>query len=562
MKQIILAISFLLIYSSVQSQTVGLQSYEKGTEEGYVLFSPFKSTDTYLIDNCGQLINKWESDFLPAAATVLLENGNLLKTSATGPGSNSSFAFGGGGQYIQEIDWDGNVVWEFEYSDSTHRMHHDFVRMPNGNILIPAWESKTREEAIEAGRNPDLIPDGELWGEYVIEVSPAAGGIVWEWHMWDHLIQDIDSTKDNYGVIAEHPELLDINRTGGPTANGAKNWLHINSIDYNPMMDQIMLNTFFISEFYIIDHSTSTEEASTNHGGNSSMGGDLLYRWGNPENYDHGTADDRTIYGSHKAHWIAQGLVDEGKVMIFNNGNGRPGGSHSSIDVIVTPVNDYITGTYIYEGVAFDPAVAEWSYEGDPVESFYSDFLSGGQRLANGNTMICSGANGRFFEINDQKEIVWEYINPVVSSGVLSQGDTIPVVGGRMDNFTFRCTRYELDYPGLANKDLTAEDPIELNFTMPYDCTIRVSADDELLAKFELYPNPASDLVVIEFDGRTFGSGAEKNVEIVDLNGKTYRQASTLTDRLEINVEEVPTGVYLVKVMYQQKLTYRKLVIE
>ena len=546
MKKAILLLLFVTGLASIQAQnTVGLFDYQADAEEGYVLFSPFPSNNTYLIDNCGRLVHEWESDYKPAASVILLENGHLLRTASMGIPANPTFAFGGGGEKIQEVDWDGTVLWEFEYSDTTHRMHHDFVQMPNGNILIPAWELKTKEQAIQAGRDTSLLPNGVLWAEYVIEVEPASGDIVWQWHLWDHLIQDYDETKDNYGVIADHPELLDINRTGGPTANGAKNWLHINSIDYNPMMDQILLNSFFISELFIIDHSTSTAQAATHTGGNSTKGGDLLYRWGNPQNYDHGTAADRTIYGSHKAHWIAQGLQDEGKIMFFNNGNGRPGGAHSSIDIIAPPVDDYASGQYIYNtGQAYAPAVAEWSYEADPADSFYSNFLSGGQRLPNGNTLICSGAKGRFFEINEAKEIVWQYISPVVGAGIITQGDTIPVNNGRNANIVFRATRYTPDYPGLAGKDLTPGDPIELGFTEPYDCQIIIATQDIEATPFELFPNPAHQIVTVQLsessnaDLKIFNSLGQLK-EIYSLKG---------INRLDLDVSKYLEGLYFVQI--------------
>ena len=56
-----------------------------------------------------------------------------------------------------------------------------------------------------------------------------------------------------------------------------------------------------------------------------------------------------------------------------------------------------------------------WEYQGDPPISFYSYHISGAQRLPNGNTLICEGAPGRFFEITSNKEIVWEYVNPIMA---------------------------------------------------------------------------------------------------------------------------------------------------
>ena len=54
--------------------------------------------------------------------------------------------------------------------------------------------------------------------------------IVWEWHIWDHLVQDADSGDDNYGVVADHPELFDINKGNVGSNNGPggvnADWMH------------------------------------------------------------------------------------------------------------------------------------------------------------------------------------------------------------------------------------------------------------------------------------------------------------------------------------------------
>ncbi|HFA49940.1 MAG TPA: T9SS type A sorting domain-containing protein [Bacteroidetes bacterium] len=544
----------LSVQLSVNGQTLGLMDYQAGSLNGYTLFSPFFSKTAFLIDNCGRVVNKWEGDYFPAVSLQLTEYGELLRTSSSGIASNPVFAFGGGGEKIQRLGWDGTLLWEFSYSDSTHRIHHDFVLMPNGNLLMPAWELKTADEAIAAGRDPDLLPDGVLWAEYVIEVDPTTGEIVWEWHLWDHLVQDFDATKNNFGVIAEHPGLFDINLTGGPTANGGKNQLHINSIDYNPMMDQVLINSFFISELYIIDHSTTTSQAASHSGGNSGFGGDLLYRWGNPQNYDHGTADDRTIYGAHHVHWIPDGLDDAGKIMFFHNGNGRPDGSYSSVDIIVPPVDDYITGRYIYDpGVAYAPAAAEWSYVADPPESFYSNFLSSAQRLSNGNTLICSGANGRFFEINKDKEIVWEYINPAINGSILSQGDTVPVINGRNANIVFRCTRYEPGYPGLLDADLTPGDPIELDFPQPYDCEIISGTTEEEIKEIFISPNPTADFIKINVPQLQ-----KAEVLVFDIMGRAMDINELNSGQLELDVSAYPQGLYFIKI---EKVGLRKIVV-
>ena len=118
--------------------------------------------------------------------------------------------------------------------------------------------------------------------DHVIEVEPngsSGGNIVWEWHVWAHLIQDYDPAKDNYGVVEDHPELIDINFMA---ISAGKDLNHINAIDYNEEFDQILLTSAGQDEIWVIDHSTTTEESAGHTGGTSGKGGDLLYRWGNP----------------------------------------------------------------------------------------------------------------------------------------------------------------------------------------------------------------------------------------------------------------------------------------
>ena len=134
--------------------------------------------------------------------------------------------------------------------------------------------------------------------------------IIWEWNLWDHLVQDFDSTKNNFGIIENHPELLNINYYNG---NGKKDWMHCNSIDYNESLQQIVIGSRSMSEFYIIDHSTTTTQASSSSGGIYGRGGDFLYRWGNPQVYNKGNSSNRRLFGQHDVQWIEDGLADEKK---------------------------------------------------------------------------------------------------------------------------------------------------------------------------------------------------------------------------------------------------------
>ena len=62
-----------------------------------------------------------------------------------------------------------------------------------------------------------------------------------------------------------------------------------------------------------------------------------------------------------------------------------------------------------------------WEYSSD----FYSKNISGTQRLENGNTIICSGAEGKFIEVNQAKEVLWEHTNTYANT--TPNGDSISV---------------------------------------------------------------------------------------------------------------------------------------
>jgi hypothetical protein len=489
-----------------------------------------------LVDMEGRVVHTWETQYPPGANTYLLENGHLLRTAASLGGGMGGFGgtFGGGrrgaatatggtntqparptrpsgaagGGRIQEIAWDGAMLWDYEYATDTQAPHHDITRMPNGNILFLIWETKTAEQAIAAGRNPEYQRSGgELPPDAILEVKPSgtnSGQIVWEWHVWDHLIQDFDKTKPNFGDVAAHPELIDINYSetwmDPPAANTAQggrgggaagafgggrggfggmggmggggriattDWTHFNTITYNADLDQIMVTSYTFSEFWIIDHSTTTAQAASHAGGKSGKGGDLLYRWGNPEAYRAGKGQDQTLFCPHDSHWIAKGLPGEGHVIIFNNGPNRPTGERfSSVEEVILPMDK--DGKYQRQpNGSFAPPQPFWTYTATNKTDFYSQNIGGAQRLPNGNTLICSGANGKLFEVTSKGETVWQYT--VVASGGrrggagaarrggMGGGMGMGMGGGGGGAMTFRAFRYGLDYPAFQGKNLTPQ---------------------------------------------------------------------------------------------------------
>ena len=462
-------------------KTRGLVKTSGAVSPGYVLFSPLLSNVTYLIDNAGRVVRTWQSVTSPGGDQVLLADGSLLRL-----GRDLDFLHfrtGGVGGWLERLAWDGTEEWAWQFASERAVLHHDIEPLPNGNVLALAWEAKTPAEAARAGRRVDRIPQQGLWPDFVIEVRPEpprGGQIVWEWHVWDHLVQSTDATGDTYGEPRDFPGKLDIN-AGAPKATvtaeelarlqalgyvpaGAKasdleaDFLHINGIDYNAALDQILLSVPTLGEAWILDHGTTTAEAATSRGGRRGRGGEILYRWGNPSSYGRGSAADTVLGYQHDARWIPRGHPGAGRISIFNNHSGGPASKFSSVEEIAPPL--LASGLYaLADGEPYGPRAQSWRYVAQPRDALFADFISGAQRTRNGNTLICAGPQGRLFEVNAAGEIVWEYWNPYAGAVRLADG-TAPQPGLDKEPYAvFRATRIAPDHPALRGKQLAPLDP-------------------------------------------------------------------------------------------------------
>jgi hypothetical protein len=536
------------IASTLNSQTtVGLIQHNPGTlDDGFVLFAPTRSNTTYLIDRCGKEVKSWTSTYNPGLSCYLLSDGTLLRTGVV---QSQSFNAGGHGGVIEKIDWNGNVIWTYFISDATNWQHHDVKALPNGNILVIAWESKTNTQAIAKGRNPLLVPT-TLWSEQILEIQPTGatgGNVVWEWHLWDHLIQDFDNTKPDFGAVNTNPQLLNINYNA--TA-GNSDWIHLNSIDYNVALDQILVSSRVLNEIWVIDHSTSSAEAASHSGGNSGNGGDFLFRWGNPLAYNTGTSTQ--FFGQHNAQWIQTGLPYENQIMVFNNGNGRTGGNYSTIEIINPPVD----GFNYTSSLPYLPASTSWIYNDGNPNNFYAQLTSGCQQLSNGNVLFCNGPKGTFKEISASGTILWEYVNPVSVTGILTQGTTAA------SNAAFRCTFYPSSYSGFNNQLFSSPTIIENSNSVSSTCTLSTTIDEETLGEEAVfvYPNPAKEFINVEFSGLNYEN---ISIEITDVFGKVVQKEISKNENqmFNLNVSSLAAGYYVLKISSGNSVIQKKIII-
>ncbi|MDH7515823.1 MAG: choice-of-anchor D domain-containing protein, partial [Bacteroidota bacterium] len=413
--------------------------------QGYTLYSPTNSKYTYLIDMNGTRVHTWQHTTTGGYSAYLLPNGHLIRA-GNAPGSHLTGAASHG--LIEEVDWNGNVIWQYTCAGSTYVAHHDIEPMPNGNVLLIVWEVKTAAQTAAAGRTPGVT----MWPDYILEIRPTGSTAtpVWEWHAWDHLVQDKDPSKPNYGVVASHPELFNINM--GSVGMGG-DWMHLNGISYNPDLDQIVVSSHLLNEIYVIDHSTTTAQAAGHTGGRYGRGGDILYRWGKPSNY--GAPGSAYFNVVHCAWWVPKGLPGEGNILAFNNRQG----TGSSIVAEIVPPHDTNGGYTWTPGTAYGPAAPVWTYSNGT--NFYSQHLGGNQRLPNGNALITESTRNRIIEVTPGGSVVWQF-----NAGVE----------------VARSLRYAPDYPGLATLGGSAKiaGPASVSFDT---VAVKSSAERDIVLK-------------------------------------------------------------------------------
>lgn len=532
---------FILIFifsNSLFSQnTIGLLENTNEAYDGYTLFTPESSNSVYLVDNCGKSINTWTFSDTPKFTCYLLENGNLLRVGATG---------------VEIRDWDDNLVWSYNLLISNGiTQHHDIEPLPNGNILYLVKETLTEAQQIALGKNPALL-NGPLSSEKIIEIQPVgtnAINIVWEWRFADHLIQDFDSTKSNYGAVSNNPQLIDFNYTDASIDHS--NWLHLNSIDYNAQLDQILFSSRTLSEIYIIDHSTTTAEAASHSGGNQNKGGDFLWRWGNPQVYRQGTAAQQKLYAQHDAKWISQNYVNENKITVFNN-NSDGSNTFSSIHII-SPSLD-LNNDYMLESNSFLPADYFWSWSGDILgETVYENKKSGVHALENGNLLLCETKKGRLSEISQNGDIVWMYRNPVGET-IFNQFATNAEIFE--SNSIFRGEKYHKSYPAFSGKDLTPGEILENVNSLSETCSTLSITDVQSIDTSITFNNPVIDQTV------SFYKPLEATkIKVYNNLGQLIYTKSTFSGN-ELKLPHLKQGLYFIEFIKQGTKQLEKMVIK
>lgn len=531
---------------------------------GYTLYSLQNATSAVLMDSNQVSIKTWT---FPAAdrtgySTYMEPGGTLVRAvSRTG----NSFTGGPICGKIQKVDYQGNIIWDFVYSTTDYCTHHDICPLPNGNVLAIAYERRSAAETSAMGGNNAI----EMWPDKIVEIQPTGlttGNVVWEWKAWDHLLQTVDPNKPNYVSNASaNPGRLNINY------KQTKDWLHLNGIDYNPLLDQIIVSSRYLSEWLVIDHSTTTAEAATSTGGNSGKGGDILFRWGNPESY--GVPGTAILNVTHDAHWIPEGYPNAGRMAGFNNKG--VSATQSAGDEMFPPINGY---NYNYtQGQAYLPN----SYAKRHEANGYTSNMGGYQHLPNGNRLVTIALSGKMYEIDSNNTQLWTktvqgsiskakmypicYIDtPVINA------PTVSVNGSQLTSSnaaSYQWYRNGEAITGATSQNYTAtqsgvylvrvSDPKACYFK--YSTGVKITlwpastTDLSLTNQTTIYPNPTQGIINIKQD---LLQTHFYEVIVTDLHGKIIFKGQNTQ---QINLSQHPNGLYLINIITPQEKYIHKI---
>jgi hypothetical protein len=509
--------------------------------EGYFLAGAYGGTSTVLFDSLGAVAFKWDHSSLPnpknGYSSYLLKNGNLLRSACVPDGTiDQSLNMQPVQGIIEEIDRDGKIVWSFQLADNNGMLHHDMKVMPNGNIIGVVYVPLTKAKMIEKGIDTALVKNMRgtkfILSEKIVEIDPKAEGgpkVVWEWCIHDHVIPDAQA--------ADHPELFSGSIV--KTLFSTTQWVHLNGIDYNAELDMILFSSRVFSECYIIDHSTTTEEAAGHTGGRRGKGGDILYRWGNPANYNASGATKVTVL--HSVNWIPKNYPGAGNIIFFHNNTEQqstaPGSArtYSQIVEVKPPMDDQGRFTKT-AGQPFGPTSPTWLFAPTSDTLFSSFAMSSTFRMPNGNTLAhiayppTAGSSpwggygaSMIYEIDKNKNVVWKHTLTMNENNSSS-----PAMGMQITYNPAKIMYYEKNYEGVTK--------------LLSNTSIKNQKESRLLANL----NP----VLSQSSGSIQISGVEgARVDIFDMQGKKIISIKAASNSFDINLREYSAGHYYARIV-------------
>lgn len=385
------------------TRKVGLYQKDERSFGGYTVVAPNGGDTAYLIGPDGKIAHSWNVPWFRPGYAFLTPEGTLLSRGRLMQQTEEGWDFvPDKSDILVELDWDSNVVWQWDKGDLHHGMH----RMPNGNTLILTWTPFPEgfTDRIKGGLPEGYIDtimekDPGFWdfllrgmgvggrpkleggyGDAIVEVNPQ-GEVVKEWKAFEHLSPE-DEPICQFCMGGE--------------------WTHANSLDMTAD-GHVLVSFREISMVVKINWDS----------------GEIVWKYGRPIiSHQHDPSE-----------------TPEGNILIFDNGAHHPIQGQTSV-IEVEPS----TGNVV------------WRYGGDICFNFRCLHIGGCQRLPNGNTMICEGECGRILEVTPDKEICWEWVSPFVHD-----------FKGMPNCQVFKTRTYAADSPELSGRDLSGDSCQVLN---------------------------------------------------------------------------------------------------
>ena len=474
--------------------------------------------DYYLVDNCGDIVHQWDDQVASRYHPKLAKNGDLLFVNT---------------HNLWRVDWEGNATIIYENTDDDFHFDYEVIEMNNGNFLCLG-----RREFTDALKDQYAFNSPSIEYDVIVEVDVISNQIVWEWKTIEHMVQDHDNTATNFGVIEDHPELLAFSKLS-PIDWQTETFM-INGFDFNEDLDQIVVSLRRMGEIAVIDHSTTAEEATGHTGGLSGHGGDILYRWGNPNNYTAGDLHQQKLFYQHNPNWVQYG-EHEDKLIVFNNGLYRDNRSdflqYSSVEIIDPPIDS--SGNYYLDSFGlFEPATPDWIY----VDTFefprmFSGYTSSAKVLPNSNILISVGGYKWVLEVTPDGELVWQYNIP-------------------LDGLLFRSEAYGLDFAGFVGRELSPDGTVEFP-SSTYACNL-YSAIKEAHSMNQSNSEIKTGQDFIEFSTQSY---SPMYIQILQYDGKLVSAFEETNAFFRMETSQFNPGSYIAVLRTERQLISKSFVV-
>jgi len=380
---------------------------------GYTIFRTPDDKGVVLIDMNGNIVRRW---------TDVVGLGRILPGGDIVGSSPRNSPDGNDGAELVQVDWNGNLVWNFDKTEQMEtadrgtvwsaRLHHDWQRegLPAGYYAPESSPAITGGRTLILAHQDVSAPEISarlLIDDRILEVSPE-GEVLWDWLASNHIDEMGFSEAARRAIYQSGAAGRELT-TGVDmeTVTRRQDWLHINSATY------VGPNGWYdVGDERFHPDNVIFSSRHANFVGIIARSGDIIWRMGPDFRETEALQKIGQVIGQHHAHVIPVGLPGAGHVMVFDNGGGAGYGE-------ATPValdGRNIVARHSTRVLEINPitmeTVWEYSISGHGSFRFFSWNVGAAQRLPNGNTLITEGAPGRAFEVTVDGEIVWEYISP------------------------------------------------------------------------------------------------------------------------------------------------------